>query len=429
MATRMERRATLHTEASAQHADVTGLDSPIISLAAIRRLEIGRISLSEVVGYARPEGVPRTSHCENLTRHTEVCEDHINISSNLPAVHKFSNNRSLFRRTQDTTAARRTGRRRSASAQLLERPIVSAYLSTVHDQIRPKPASSVGPAGSLRETEAASTRQQRVDQHNSWLLRKEGERGNTWKILELLQAGVPIDGKDENGRTSCHYAAMNDHSKAIMALANPHQDSYTPHNFENAALDGASALHYAAFNGCSEAAKTILKMHRANIQAARFKIRDADAHRLAENSSKLDQNETQLAALRTHIEELDEKEFELTSQIAALNQQTAEEDSRHQQETDRLRYNQKEAEKKLETHAEQCAKLVSLAPRSPSSCLVFMFRSEHCLFWLQRCRACVKRAAWSAVDNSMSWCLCGVLCGACAGANGGALEAYQPCQI
>ena len=218
---------------------------------------------------------------------------------------------------------------------------------------------------------------------------------------------------------------MNDHSKAIMALANPHQDSYTPHNFEDATHDGATALHYAAFNGCSAAAKTILKMHRANIQAGRFKIRDADAHRLADNRSELHQNETQLAALRARIEELDEKEFELTSQVAVLNEQTAGEDSRHEQEHDRVRYNQKEAEEKLETHAEQCAKLVraSFPPHPLPS-----FRDLMSLVnTLSRFAA---RFASSAQHGELlafffSFCLCGV----CAGANGCALETNQPCQV
>jgi len=117
-------------------------------------------------------------------------------------------------------------------------------------------------------------------------------------------------------------------------------------------------LHYAAFNGCIEAAKTILKMHRGQIQAERFKRRDADAARLGENQVELRRNEQQLTALRARMEELEEKEFELTSRIETLNDQMTQEDERFKFENDDLRYKQKQAEETLEVHAQQTEKLV-----------------------------------------------------------------------
>ena len=120
----------------------------------------------------------------------------------------------------------------------------------------------------------------------------------------------------------------------------------------------AYQLHYAAFNGCSAAAKTILKMHRGQIQAERFKKRDADAVRLGENQVELRRNEQQLTELRARIEELEEKEFELSSRIETLNHQMAQEDERFQAENDDLRYKQKQAEETLEVHAQQTEKLV-----------------------------------------------------------------------
>jgi len=364
-----ESWATLHSEASARAADDTGRpvgDGTIIALAEIRRLELGRISLADLTSYARPG---RVDECPR--RAEGDAQDHLHIvpdDYHLPAVR--SGDDGLFQRQagKQRGAARRRGNgiwtvphQRSVSVPpAMARPIVSAYLSTVPTPPLPDSTRGLSTAAEreiLRASSQNSTREERVDNHKKWLLRKEGERGNTWGILALLQAGVEAASRDEEGRTSCHYAAMNNHSKAIIALANANQDSYVPHNFEDAANDGATALHYAAFNGAVDAAKTILKLHRANIQTNRTRKRDADAARLRDNETQLKDNTEQLSALRARIEELDQNESELTEQIESLTHQMGDEEARFECEHDRLRYNQKEAEESLEAHAQQCSKL------------------------------------------------------------------------
>lgn len=99
-------------------------------------------------------------------------------------------------------------------------------------------------------------------------------------------------------------------------------------------------------------------MHRGQIQAERFKRRDAEAKRLHENQVALRNNEKALTTLRAHIEELEEKEFELNSRIETLGDQMTQEDERFQIENDDLRYKQKQAEETLEVHAQQTEKLV-----------------------------------------------------------------------
>jgi len=99
-------------------------------------------------------------------------------------------------------------------------------------------------------------------------------------------------------------------------------------------------------------------MHRGQIQAERFKRRDADAARLGENQVELRRNEQQLTALRARMEEVEEKEVELTSRIETLNDQMTQEDERFKLENDDLRYKQKQAEETLEVHAQQTEKLV-----------------------------------------------------------------------
>jgi len=204
--------ATLHTEHSAEQADRTGVDLPIISLSQIRRLDVGRITLSDVVSYAQPGGA-----VAERVRDAGSTEDHIHVAhDDTPP----SREEGLFRRRRGPEAAarRQTARqRRALSAPVAERQVVSAYLSTVpgrRDSTTHEPSvvpglATASSAGVLQ----AGSRQERVDAHNAWLLRKEGERGNTWKILELLQAGVPARSADEGGRTACHFAAMNNHSK------------------------------------------------------------------------------------------------------------------------------------------------------------------------------------------------------------------------
>ena len=255
--------ATLHTEQSAHEADEGRVqDGPIISLAHLRRLEVGRISLADVVNYAKPEGGPAV----NTEEEDNKTDGHIHttVHDHLPAVASSTGgggDTGMFRRRGAVSRTRahgigrvaQSGHRRAASAPLFQGPVVSAYLSTV-TAAPPRGAVSASQpsAQSARSSanEVAGSRQERVDQHNSWLLRKESERGNTWKILELLQVGVLASVRDEEGRTACHFAAMQNHGKAIMALANPQQDSYTPHNFEDAARDGATALHFAGTCVC-----------------------------------------------------------------------------------------------------------------------------------------------------------------------------------
>ena len=201
--------ATLHTEHSAARADHTGVDLPIISLSQIRRLDVGRIRLSDVVSYAQPGGV-----VDERVLVAGDAVDHIQVAHHdTPASQGGPSENCLFRRRGPDTTARR---RRSISVPLVERPVTSAYLSTVPermDSLLRSTERATPPSALDAGISQAESRQERVDTHNAWLLRKEGERGNTWKILELLQAGVPTCSADEEGRTACHFAAMNNHSK------------------------------------------------------------------------------------------------------------------------------------------------------------------------------------------------------------------------
>ena len=99
-------------------------------------------------------------------------------------------------------------------------------------------------------------------------------------------------------------------------------------------------------------------MHRANIQAVRFKERDADAERLNQNRHQLHQCEMHLKALRASIEDLEANDLELTLQVQALTDQMAQGEVRHQLDLERLSLNQMMTEKKFEDHSEQCMKLV-----------------------------------------------------------------------
>ena len=243
---------TQHTEESAERADSVGITSPLISLAHIHRLEIGRICLADVVEYAKVEGVPKTGIGNEAKENDRLATRH------LPAIPRAysSGAEGIFgRKLRAKGPASRSERitRRHTAVPLKEGSIVSAYLSTVPAQMDTAAPSCnhVVTAQDKGLVTGEGSRKERVANHNSWLMRKEGERGNSWKILELLQAGVPANSKDEDGRTACHLAAMNNYSKAIIALANPHQDSYTPHNFEDAAHDGATAVLlplYTIFN-------------------------------------------------------------------------------------------------------------------------------------------------------------------------------------
>ena len=203
---------TLHTEHSAARADHTGVELPIISLSQIRRLDVGRIRLSDIVSYAQPGGAV-------AERQAGEAVDHIQVAHHdTPANQGGPSENGLFRRRgPDTAARRRMARpRRSVSVPLVERPVTSAYLSTVPSRIDSWLSSNgraTPPSALDAGTSQTESRQERMDSHNAWLLRKEGERGNTWKILELLQAGVPTCSADEEGRTACHFAAMNNHSK------------------------------------------------------------------------------------------------------------------------------------------------------------------------------------------------------------------------
>jgi hypothetical protein len=196
----------------AARADNTGVDLPIISLSQIRRLDVGIIRLSDVVSYAQPGGAVAERQAGEAVDHIQVAHHDTPASQGGP-----SENGLFRRRGPDNASRRRTARpRRSVSVPLVERPVKSAYLSTVPARIDPLLRSTgraTPPSALDAGTSQAELRQERVDTHNAWLLRKEGERGNTWKILELLQAGVPTCSADEEGRTACHLAAMNNHSK------------------------------------------------------------------------------------------------------------------------------------------------------------------------------------------------------------------------
>ena len=131
--------ATLHTERSAEHADRTGVDLPIISLSQIRRLDVGRITLSDVVSYAQPGGA-----VVERVRDVGSTEDHIHVAHNDSPP---SREEGLFRRRRgpDTVARRWTARqRRAASVPVAERQVVSAYLSTVPERLN---SSTHDPSG------------------------------------------------------------------------------------------------------------------------------------------------------------------------------------------------------------------------------------------------------------------------------------------
>ena len=250
----IEKWATLHTEKTAEDADLQGLspaESPIIALSQIQRLDFGRISLTDVISYAKPTGVQNNKTADSAD------QDHIHIAaSHLPNVSDASapdQEGGLFARTvrgKRSKGNRATPKQRRAISVPItaSRSLVSAYLSSVATETGRSVHTITGfqpltPYQEAIDSATCSTsREQRIANRSSWLLRKEAERGNTWKILELLQAGVLASSRDDCGRTPCHYAAMNNHSKAIAALANPNQNSYVPHNFEDAAQDGSRVV-------------------------------------------------------------------------------------------------------------------------------------------------------------------------------------------
>ena len=153
--------------------------------------------------------------------------------------------------------------------------------------------------------------------------------------------------------------------KRGQAQSAPYRVCVVKHKVRHILTDSYTATHRntlphctTAFNGCIEAAKTILKMHRANIQTQRFKRRDADTEQLAHVTVQLRHNQDDLLALRARIQELDQKELDLSRHVQNLKEQSAQEQARFAAERDRLHNNQKGAEETVETQAQQCQQLV-----------------------------------------------------------------------
>ena len=175
-----------------------------------------------------------------------------------------------------------------------------------------------------------------------------------------------------------------------------------------------------------------MKMHRANIQAVRFKERDADAERLNQNRHQLHQCEMHLKALRASIEDLEANDLELTLQVQALTDQMAQEEVRHQLDLERLSLNQTMTEKKFEDHSEQCMKLVCFAI-SLETCLPMVpcENSAHYIRPIRPCIPCVSVTSHTIhyrLPSHATFIFCwGLLLNMCfgSGKNGGALETYQ----
>ena len=328
----------------------------VVSIPEIQRLESDRVSLRDIIQYTQPE--PERKDALLTDGHDK--DNHMHIATPLPGARQAKINTFQSKGVQQSQANQLDALSVSSTAGP---SLKSAYFSTISSsrgKRSPAPLSAVlarTPAKQeARTTDHLSQAQVRAGE-KSRMLRKEAERGNSWKVLELLQGGVLASSTDENGRTACHYAAMNNHKQTIVVLCNPNQNAYPPHRCEDRAQDGSTALHYAAYKGCVEAALTILKMHRAQIQTDRLAKRDVNAARLQENRSQLHQIHSQILAIQKQTEELQEREFELTKRVDSVRERILEKDLIFTQERSRLRLQQKNAEDSLKAEEDRVAKL------------------------------------------------------------------------
>ena len=202
-------------------------------------------------------------------------------------------------------------------------------------------------------------KEQAQEKHESlqWLLAREGERGNAWKVLELLQAGIEASSVDEAGRTPCHFAAMNNHQQSVLALCFVDQVAYLPHDFEQQAKDGGSALHYAAFNGCFEAVDTLIQQHRRKIQKDRTDILSRHKESLKETQHALRNRKSQHRELEQNREVVLQERIRLTQEIVSFKVATIDDKASFNQKRKEMHQRQDELEKMLDMQAEACNSL------------------------------------------------------------------------
>lgn len=201
--------------------------------------------------------------------------------------------------------------------------------------------------------------EQHKQKHESdkWLLAREAERGNAWKALELLQAGIEASSTDECGRTPCHFAAMNNHQQSIMALCFVDQEGYLPHDFEQQALDGGTALHYAAFNGCFQAVDTLIQQHRRKIQKDRTDILEKHRDSLQQLQETFRESKAKHRELEAELEGLRTQKTNLTHAIANYKTATVDGKSEFSKKRREMSEKQRELESDLDAQAEAVKKL------------------------------------------------------------------------
>ena len=371
----------------------------VISIPEIKRLESDRVSLRDIIQYTQPE--PEHKHALLADGHDK--DNHMHIATHLPGGCQANIKMFQSKGVQQSQANQLDALSVSSTAG---HSLASAYFSTISSSRGERSPASLSavharkPAKQEARTTDQLSQAQVMAGEKSRMLRKEAERGNSWKVLELLQGGVLASSMDENGRTACHYAAMNNHKQTIVILCNPNQNAYLPHRCEDRAHDGSTALHYAAYNGCVEAALTILKMHRAQIQTDRLAKRDVNAERLQENRSQLHQNRSQIRAIQKETEEFQERELELTKRVDSVRERILQEDLIFTQERSRLRLQQKNAEEALKAEEDRVAKLEqTVAHWKPIS------RAKHAMFNTELQEAANQLAehqkCLSAADNAL----------------------------
>jgi ankyrin repeat protein len=86
------------------------------------------------------------------------------------------------------------------------------------------------------------------------------ERGNTLRVLMYLKSGIPIETRDEFGKTPLIWAATFSHLALVGLLLSRRADT------ETRDLGGFTALHWAAANG-NDVALSLLLEHGAQIDA------------------------------------------------------------------------------------------------------------------------------------------------------------------
>src|SRR5262245_51319718 len=78
--------------------------------------------------------------------------------------------------------------------------------------------------------------------------------GDTEKVLELIDSGIPIDVREDNGETPLMYAAVNGHRETVQALAKRGAD------INAVSATGQTALARAALGRSSEVTEALIEL-------------------------------------------------------------------------------------------------------------------------------------------------------------------------